>query len=569
MGSSIDVSSTGQLVNRLMNPPDMGAQFAKGLETLNAWKQFQANQASADAYKQSVDPVTGEVDLGKYKSLLSQGPGAWAFGPLVTSGGQAVGAVGQGTTADINAKMRQIDATGQMMFPLLRDGAATQSIDPARVQAQLDQAHATHLITDQQYNAWSSQLKGMDAKQAYGFVLGANEGNEGARAFLQPSYLPYGSGTMNVNPASPGGRVPAGGNVPYSPTPGEQISQQQWLKTPYSWYDSQTLQYTQGTYEQFLQARGANPNLIWQGPPPPMGGASGGGPPPAQGAPAPAAPTPSPAPAPAPGGGRGASAAPPAAAPAPAPAPRPAPTPSPAPGAAGKPATLPPPSTIKTSEDTYNAAQANQEGAATRVATLQRASDALQGASIGPGTEGANYIRGLIGNWTPEVLQKLMPGDQTPYQTSTDYQELHKYLQGVANSAASTFGGGATNDKLAATIAANPNVSMNNVTVGDMLKVLIANERVGQYLWKLGQDNNIAPAAYGRFTANWLNSHDVRAFAYPDLTPKAQATLAKSLVNKDGSLNAAGKKLNDTVHELVQARAIPDPTKGAAAPTNE
>src|SRR5215469_16217431 len=80
MGSNIDVASTGALVNRLMNPPNMADQFAKGLDTLNAWKQFQANQAAADAYRQSVDPTTGAFDQGKFNALTSQGPGSWNFG---------------------------------------------------------------------------------------------------------------------------------------------------------------------------------------------------------------------------------------------------------------------------------------------------------------------------------------------------------------------------------------------------------------------------------------------------------------------------------------------------------
>src|SRR5215469_1300709 len=103
MGSNVDVGSTGAILNRLMNPPNPIDQIGGMANALTAVRNFQAQQASADAYRQSVDPTTGEVDLGKYKALLSQSPGAFNFGPLVTSGGQAVGAVGQGTTADVNA----------------------------------------------------------------------------------------------------------------------------------------------------------------------------------------------------------------------------------------------------------------------------------------------------------------------------------------------------------------------------------------------------------------------------------------------------------------------------------
>lgn len=252
---------TGALVNRLSNPPNPFETLGTMANALTAAKNFQAQQASAQAYQQSVDPTTGEVDLGKYKALMSQGPGAFNFGPLVQQGGQAVQAVGQGTSADIASKQAQVDAAGRLMFPLLKQGAATQSIDPSIVQQQLDQAHAGGLVTNQQYQAWSGQLKGMTPQQAYGFVLGANEGNEGALRLYGGSM-----GTVNTGPETrtiqqqPQGVQPAVPSVQMGLSPEGALKLQSYLAEPYGPYtDAQGVEHRGGTKADFYRDNNINP----------------------------------------------------------------------------------------------------------------------------------------------------------------------------------------------------------------------------------------------------------------------------------------------------------------------
>src|SRR5215475_11264918 len=176
MGSNIDVSSTGALVNRLMNPPNPMEQLGQTIQGVNALKSFQANQASADAYRQSVDPVTGEVDLGKYKALLSQGPGAWLFGPQTEQAGRAVGAVGQGTTADVQSKMAQLSATSQFMYPLLQKATSPGgAVSAQEAQSSLDQAHGLGLINNEVYARVSQQIAQIPTQTfplGYGFGAG-------------------------------------------------------------------------------------------------------------------------------------------------------------------------------------------------------------------------------------------------------------------------------------------------------------------------------------------------------------------------------------------------------------
>jgi len=293
MGSSIDVSSTGQLVNRLLNPPNPMDQLGKTIEGVNALKSFQANQASADAYRQSVDPQTGEVDLGKYKAIMSQGPGAWNFGPQTQQAGQAVGAVGQGTTADVNAKMAQLGAMGQLMYPLLKAGADNNNqIDPAAVQTQLDRAHAAHLVSDQQYQVWSGQLKGMTPGDAYGFVLGANMGNQEAYRQLGGNVTGINTGPQTVfKQTSPlGAQPPASSTTQMGLSPEGALKLQSYLAEPYDYTDKNGVEHRGGTKADFYASLGINPfkaftdgtvpapgspPAIPQPPAPPQGGGGG------------------------------------------------------------------------------------------------------------------------------------------------------------------------------------------------------------------------------------------------------------------------------------------------------
>src|SRR5215475_3253865 len=226
MGSNIDVSSTGALVNRLMNPPNPMEQLGQTIQGVNALKSFQANQASADAYRQSVDPQTGEVDLGKYKALLSQGPGAWLFGPQTEQAGRAVGAVGQGTTADVQSKMAQLSATSQFMYPLLQKATAPGGVVSAQeAQSSLDQAHGLGLINNEVYARVSQQIAQIPpGGNANSIVIGASIGNEGAMHALGGNiqYHDVGGAQVPTQTFPLGYGFGAGPQVlPKSLTPGE------------------------------------------------------------------------------------------------------------------------------------------------------------------------------------------------------------------------------------------------------------------------------------------------------------------------------------------------------------
>jgi hypothetical protein len=88
---------------------------------LTGIKDFQAKQATANAYQQSIDPQTGAFDQGKFNALLAGSPqGAWNIGPAMQQSGQAQQATGQGQTAQINAQFAQQQNLNRYLVPLMQ-----------------------------------------------------------------------------------------------------------------------------------------------------------------------------------------------------------------------------------------------------------------------------------------------------------------------------------------------------------------------------------------------------------------------------------------------------------------
>lgn len=308
-----------------------------------------------------------------------------------------------------------------------------------------------------------------------------------------------------------------------TPTPGEQISYQEFLKQPHDWIDPKTLQRTQGTYEQFLAAKGANPNLVWEGPPPPPQGGPGGAPEPS-GKVEPAAPTP------AGGGGGGGAPAPPATTAAPPPAAGGGGGgATPKPGAAGAPSVIPPESTLASSTDQYNTAVKDLPDSQRRVFAEQEAEQALRSATTGHDVGVVTAVNNLLSSWSPGFLKQVIP-DYDPEKKATSRDVAEKYLQQIAN--ATAIGSGATtNEKLNAAVTANPNLNVTNKAALEVLGNLQAQERMGQVMTQQALNQKIAPAAFAQWRANWVATHDPRAFL--PMTQSLKDYLAKNI--KPGS----------------------------------
>jgi hypothetical protein len=190
--------------------------------------------------------------------------------------------------------------------------------------------------------------------------------------------------------------------------------------------------------------------------------------------------------------------------------------------------TVPPQSALRAGEQAYNDAVADLPASQQRVATMSNALTALAGATTGPAGK-LQQVNRVLGTYAPEFIRKVIPG-YDPEKAATDYDLAAKYMQQIAN-ATSVGAGATTNDKLAAAISANPNTHMTQLAAEEVLHVLMSQEKLGQYITKQAQAQNIAPADYARFRANWYATHDPRA-ALP-LTPELSDYVRKNLKGRE------------------------------------
>jgi len=303
-------TGTAQLLNQLTNPPNPMDQVGKTIGGINLLQQYRADRASANAYQQSVDPVTGAFDQGKYNALLSQAPGGgWNFGKAMQQSGLGLGAQSQGTSQQVQATLDQQSAIGTYLQPLTTKLIA----DPKAVVTGQDVSDLLNtippgLIPPTRLAQIQQQVQAIGPTgDASNFVRGAAYANSHAIEILK-SHMP-GYGGINqgstfiptqTNPTYPGGSTYPTAPVPLgvSPDTGAQI-------VPVQVGSNQTQQMPLSQAIPLLQSspalRALNPNLV------PMlsGGTSGGATPPAPGHyPGPAAPAAAPAP-PAPAPARG------------------------------------------------------------------------------------------------------------------------------------------------------------------------------------------------------------------------------------------------------------------------
>ena len=69
------------------NPLTTLGQMSQGITQM---RDYQAKQATADAYQQSIDPQTGAFDQGKFNALIGSTPqGAWNAGQTMQQSGAA------------------------------------------------------------------------------------------------------------------------------------------------------------------------------------------------------------------------------------------------------------------------------------------------------------------------------------------------------------------------------------------------------------------------------------------------------------------------------------------------
>jgi hypothetical protein len=148
-----------------------------------------------------------------------------------------------------------------------------------------------------------------------------------------------------------------------------------------------------------------------------------------------------------------------------------------------------------------------------------------RGMTTAPGADFLNDMKGRAGG----VLRSM--GVSTPFDSTKQYDELHKWLTQLVTS---TPGAAGSDQRLATTLAGNANTGIHELAGEDMVKVGAALMRMNASVRSNWDDMGPeGQAKYGGYYANYLRdvnkNLDLRGFAWDMLNPEQRKTLAEDL----------------------------------------
>ena len=183
-------------------------------------RDYQAKQATADAYQQSIDPQTGAFDQGKFNALIGSTPqGAWNAGQTMQQSGAAQYAEGSGQTAQVQAKQAQLSGISAYMSPLFQQTLLGRPVSGQAVLDATNQAASAGLATPQMVANIQKQVASLGPNgDATNLVRGAmfatNAGMEQLKLLAPPAQAVNTGGSIvpwQSSPLAVGGVGATGG----------------------------------------------------------------------------------------------------------------------------------------------------------------------------------------------------------------------------------------------------------------------------------------------------------------------------------------------------------------------
>jgi hypothetical protein len=450
-------------------------QTAANLQSL---KQNQmrlgANQAISDAYKQSVDPNTGEVDFGKLQSLASQN-GAGAFLP------EFMGQIAQQRNSQLQYDTGKLEQALKQQQNL-RGMIGSLAIDPNLGKADMSSSIAQQIVSAVQsgllpQDAAVRELKAIpgDPGQQAAWVrnhLINSLSNEAKLQAIMPAQVaaPTGQGTafFNRNPLT--GEMTPSGFVKQGMTAAE-LAAPKTITMPNG---SQR----QVTTEQWLQmVNGSGTSK----PPTSGGGAEYTGRYPNESAPT-------------------------------------------EPGVL---TSLGPAQQAALSAQGTTANQAAQElhNAAAdvpmRLNLLEQARDSLSGIQTGPGTDWRNTAKSFFNALAPDMAKKIgWTGDVQ------NYDEFKKILTNYASSVSGSLGSG-TDARLNAAITGNANPGISKLANENILTKTMAAEKMRAAQDYAFQNSGLTTDKFNQWQSQWNKAVNPDAFVFTSMSPQQQQAYLK------------------------------------------
>jgi hypothetical protein len=163
-----------------------------------------------------------------------------------------------------------------------------------------------------------------------------------------------------------------------------------------------------------------------------------------------------------------------------------------------------------------------------------------RGMTTAPGADFLNDMKGRAGG----VLRSM--GIATPFDSTKQYDELHKWLTQLVTS---TPGAAGSDQRLATTLAGNANTGIHELAGEDMVKVGAALMRMNASVRSNWDDMGPAgQAKYGGYYSNYLRdvnkTLDLRGFAWDMLNPEQRKSLAEDLAAHRNDPNYAQNIIN-------------------------
>lgn len=170
--------------------------------------------------------------------------------------------------------------------------------------------------------------------------------------------------------------------------------------------------------------------------------------------------------------------------------------------------------------DMLVADQQSNAQSGTRINMLQNAQQALSSADSGQKSEGLQNLRGAL------VTFGLASKEQAGKVAS--YDEANKYLTQYAQNKAASFGHG-TDSQLAAAMTGNGSTKISNLAAQDVVKVNIGLERMEQARMQAWQNSGLQPSQYAQWKSQFGSTMDPRVFIADQMDPAKVQSMVKSM----------------------------------------
>ena len=182
-----------------------------------------------------------------------------------------------------------------------------------------------------------------------------------------------------------------------------------------------------------------------------------------------------------------------------------------------------------------------------RLNLLEQARDSLSGVQTGPGTDWRNTAKSFI-NSTPlagEITKKL----GIDPDNIKNYDEFKKIMTNYASSVSGSLGSG-TDARLNAAVTGNANPGISKLANEDILAKTMAAEKMRAAQDYAFQNSGLTTDKFNQWQSQWNKAVDPQAFAYDSMSPKQRRALQDRLSPQQL------QKLRDNYNALVNQRII-------------